>query len=88
VADLNAVRARAGVVASSAATLSDLPLALEKERQVEFPFETDRFFNLVRTDRAQAVLSLPDKHLYLFPIPYSQTLVDPELAGANTNPGY
>jgi hypothetical protein len=86
--DLNAVRARAGVPASAAATLSDLLLALEDERQVEFPFETDRFFNLVRTGRAQTVLSLPDTHLYLFPIPYSQTLVDPEVAGANANPGY
>ncbi|WP_214073000.1 RagB/SusD family nutrient uptake outer membrane protein [Mucilaginibacter sp. dw_454] len=86
--DLNAVRARAGVAASTAATLSDILLALEKERQVEFPFETDRFFNLVRTDRAQTVLSLPDKHLYLFPIPYNETLVDPNLAGNNRNPGY
>ncbi|WP_158797937.1 RagB/SusD family nutrient uptake outer membrane protein [Pedobacter sp. L105] len=87
-ADLNAVRARAGIAPAVASSLSDILLALENERKVEFPFETDRWFNLVRTDRAQAVLSLPDKHLYLFPIPYSQTLVDPNLAGANTNPGY
>jgi len=87
-ADLNAVRSRAGVPASTASTLSDLQLALEKEREVEFPFETDRFFNLVRTGRAQAVLSLPDTHLYLFPIPYSQTLVDPEIAPPYNNPGY
>ncbi|PTQ96570.1 RagB/SusD domain-containing protein [Mucilaginibacter yixingensis] len=86
--DLNAVRARAGILPSTAATLSDILLALEKERQVEFPFESDRWFNLVRTDRAQTVLSLPDKHLYLFPIPYNETLVDPNLAGTNRNPGY
>jgi hypothetical protein len=86
--DLNAVRARANVAASTAATLDDILLALEKERQVEFPFEADRWFNLVRTDRAQTVLGLPDKHLYLFPIPYNETLVDPGLAGANRNPGY
>ncbi|MDB5005136.1 MAG: RagB/SusD protein [Mucilaginibacter sp.] len=86
--DLNAVRSRAGVAASTAATLPDILLALEKERQVEFPFEADRWFNLVRTDRAQTVLALPDKHLYLFPIPYNETLVDPQLAGANRNPGY
>ncbi|WP_448700575.1 RagB/SusD family nutrient uptake outer membrane protein [Mucilaginibacter sp. AW1-3] len=86
--DLNAVRTRAGIPVSTAATLSDILLALEKERQVEFPFESDRWFNLVRTDRAQTVLSLPDKHLYLFPIPYNETLVDPNLAGANRNPGY
>ncbi|WP_316843765.1 RagB/SusD family nutrient uptake outer membrane protein [Pedobacter psychrodurus] len=86
--DLNAVRSRAGLDATTAATLSDILLALEKERQVEFPFEADRWFNLVRTDRAQTVLALPDKHLYLFPIPYNETLVDPQLAGANRNPGY
>ncbi|MFD2584431.1 RagB/SusD family nutrient uptake outer membrane protein [Pedobacter vanadiisoli] len=86
--DLNAVRSRAGLSATTAATLSDILLALEKERQVEFPFEADRWFNLVRTDRAQAVLALPDKHLYLFPIPYNETLVDPQLAGPNRNPGY
>lgn len=87
-ADLNAVRTRAGIAASAAATLPDILLALEKERQVEFPFEADRWFNLVRTDRAQVLLALPDKHLYLFPIPYNETLVDPQLAGANRNPGY
>jgi len=86
--DLSAVRSRAGLDATTAATLSDILLALEKERQVEFPFEADRWFNLVRTDRAQTVLALPDKHLYLFPIPYNETLVDPQLAGANRNPGY
>jgi hypothetical protein len=86
--DLNAVRSRAGIAPATASTLNDILLALEKERQVEFPFEADRWFNLVRTDRAQTVLSLPDKHLYLFPIPYNETLVDPQLAGANANPGY
>lgn len=88
ISDLNAVRARAAVAASTATTLADILLAIEKERQVEFPFEADRWFNLVRTDRAQALLGLPDKHLYLFPIPYNETLVDPQLAGSNRNPGY
>lgn len=88
ISDLNAVRSRAGVAASTASTLPDILLALEKERQVEFPFEADRWFNLVRTDRAQTLLGLPDKHLYLFPIPYNETLVDPQLAGGNRNPGY
>lgn len=86
--DLNLVRVRAGLGVTTAATLNEILLALEKERQVEFPFEADRWFNLVRTDRAQAVLGLPDKHLYLFPIPYNETLVDPQLAGGNRNPGY
>lgn len=87
-ADLNAVRDRAGITPATATTPNDILLALENERKVEFPFEADRWFNLVRTDRAQTVLSLPDKHLYLFPIPYNETLVDENLAGANRNPGY
>ncbi|MES2427719.1 MAG: RagB/SusD family nutrient uptake outer membrane protein [Bacteroidota bacterium] len=86
--DLNAVRTRANVGPTTSVTLDDFKLAIEKERQVEFPFEADRWFNLVRTDRAQTVLALADKHLYLFPIPYNETLVDPQLAGANRNPGY
>lgn len=86
--DLNLIRERAGVTPLSPGTLNSLLLALEAERRVEFPFEADRWFNLVRTDRAQTVLSLPDKHLYLFPIPYNETLVDPNLAGENRNPGY
>jgi hypothetical protein len=86
--DLNAVRTRANVGPTTAATLDEFLLAIEKERQVEFPFEADRWFNLVRTDRAQTLLGLPDKHLYLFPIPYNETLVDPALAGSNRNPGY
>ncbi|MES2809522.1 MAG: RagB/SusD family nutrient uptake outer membrane protein [Bacteroidota bacterium] len=86
--DLNAVRSRAGIGPTTAVTLADFQLALEKERQIEFPFEADNWFNLVRTDRAQTVLGLPDKHLYLFPIPYNETLVDPQLAGVNRNPGY
>lgn len=86
--DLNALRDRAGLAAVSADSPADLLLALENERRLEFPFEADRWFNLVRTDRAQALLSLPDKHLYLFPVPYSETLADENLAGANRNPGY
>jgi len=87
-ADLNAVRIRAGLNPGTASTLAGILLALENERQLEFAFEGDRWFDLVRTDRAQTVLALPDKHLYLFPIPYNETLVDPQLAGANRNPGY
>jgi len=88
IADLNAVRDRAGLSPIAVSNLDELLLALENERRVEFPFESDRWFNLVRTDRAQTVVSLPDKHLYLFPIPYSETLVDPNLSGSNQNPGY
>ena len=83
--DLNAVRDRSGVAASTAATQGDVLLAIEAERQVEFPFETDRWFNLVRTNRVAAVLGITDATKYLFPIPASELLADPDLT---PNPGY
>lgn len=83
--DLNAVRDRSGVAASTASTQGDILLAIEAERQVEFPFETDRWFNLVRTNRVAAVLGITDATKYLFPIPASELLADPDLT---PNPGY
>jgi len=84
-ADLNAVRARAGVPASTAATAADLLLAIENERRVEFAFEADRWFDLVRTGRAGAVLGVTDPKKWVFPIPYNDLVADPDL---EQNPGY
>jgi hypothetical protein len=83
--DLNAVRSRSGIAASTASAQSDILLAIEAERRVEFPFETDRWFNLVRTNRVAAVLGITDQTKYLFPIPASELLADPDLT---PNPGY
>jgi hypothetical protein len=83
--DLNAVRNRSGVAPTTAVSQADILLALEAERQVEFPFETDRWFNLVRTNRVAAVLGITDQTKYLFPIPASELLADPDLT---PNPGY
>jgi hypothetical protein len=83
--DLNAVRDRSGIAATTATTQSDILLAIEAERRVEFPFETDRWFNLVRTGRVAAVLGITDQTKYLFPIPASELLADPDLT---PNPGY
>lgn len=84
-ADLNAVRTRAGVPASTAATAADLLLAIENERRVEFAFEPDRWFDLVRTGRAGAVLGITDTRKWVFPIPYNDLVADPDL---EQNPGY
>ncbi|SOD98475.1 RagB/SusD family nutrient uptake outer membrane protein [Spirosoma fluviale] len=83
--DLNAVRDRAGVPASQAATKDALLLAIETERQVEFPFEADRWFNLIRTGRAAAVLGITDATKYVLPIPNSEILADKALT---QNQGY
>jgi tetratricopeptide (TPR) repeat protein len=84
-ADLNAVRSRAGVPASTAATAEALLLAIENERRIEFAFEADRWFNLVRTGRAGVVLGVTDQRRWLFPIPFNDLVADPDL---EQNPGY
>ncbi|WP_183573071.1 RagB/SusD family nutrient uptake outer membrane protein [Mucilaginibacter sp. X5P1] len=84
-ADLNAVRNRAGLPATTAATQADLLLAIENENRVEFAFEDHRWYDLVRTGRAQTVLGFTDANKLLLPIPYAQLQVDPNLT---QNPGY
>lgn len=84
-ADLNAVRARADVAITNAATQAQLLQAIEDENGVEFAFEAHRWFDLVRTERAGAVLGLTNRNYWLFPIPYSDILSDPDVT---QNPGY
>lgn len=56
--DLNAVRTRAGLANTTAADQASLLLAVERERRVELFCEWgNRFFDLKRTGRADAVLS-------------------------------
>ncbi|HEX3933403.1 MAG TPA: RagB/SusD family nutrient uptake outer membrane protein [Puia sp.] len=83
--DLNAIRSRAGLPNSTAVTQSDVLLAIENERRVEFALEPARWFDLVRTGRAGAVLNVTDPNHYLFPIPTPELQADPSLA---QNPGY
>ena len=85
IADLNAVRTRAGVGATTATTAAQLLLAIENERRVEFAFEADRWFDLVRTGRAGDVLGVTDQRRWLFPIPFNDLVADPDLV---QNPGY
>jgi hypothetical protein len=85
IADLNIIRARAGVAPTTATTQADIIQAIEDENSVEFPFEAHRWFDLVRTGRAGAVLGLNNKNYWLFPIPYSDILSDPDVT---QNPGY
>lgn len=84
-ADLNAVRDRAGLAASTALTQDEILLAIENERRIEFAFEPHRWFDLVRTGRAQSVLSITDPNKLLLPIPAEQRLIDKAL---DQNPGY
>jgi hypothetical protein len=83
--DLNIIRDRAGLAPTTAVTQADLLQAIEDENSVEFPFEAHRWFDLVRTGRAGAVLGITDPNRLLFPIPLSDVLSDPDVT---QNPGY
>jgi starch-binding outer membrane protein, SusD/RagB family len=84
-ADLNAIRERAGIAKSTASPADQLLLAIENERRIEFALEPHRWFDLVRTGRAATVLSITDANRLLLPIPAEQLLIDKAL---KQNPGY
>jgi hypothetical protein len=85
-ADLNAVRARAEAPANNAAQSQEaMLLAVEEERRVEFAFEPHRWYDLVRTNRAQAVLGVQNAQRLLMPLPVIDLQANPNL---QQNPGY
>jgi len=77
--DLNAIRDRAGLAPTDAVTQDEVLLAIENERRIEFALEPHRWFDLVRTDRADDVLSVTDPNRYVLPIPADQILADKAL---------
>lgn len=84
-ADINAVRDRAGLLPATATTQAALLQAIEDENSVEFAFESHRWFDLVRTGRAGAVLGITNADRFLFPIPLSDIQSDPDV---EQNHGY
>jgi tetratricopeptide (TPR) repeat protein len=70
--DLDVIRDRAGLLPSTAVTQDEILLAIENERRIEFALEPHRWFDLVRTNRATAVLGLSSTNKYLFPIPANE----------------
>lgn len=84
-ADLNAVRTRAGLTGFTAVNKDDILQAIEDERRVEFALEPHRWFDLVRTGRAGAVLKITDPAKLLLPLPSQQILLDKTLT---QNGGY
>src|SRR5690606_22695487 len=83
--DLNAVRERADLSESTAATKEEILLAIEDERRLEFAQEPHRWYDLVRTGRALEVLNIEGPERLVLPIPIDQILVDQAL---EQNPGY
>lgn len=86
--DINTIRKRSGLALTTENSVSQLLTLIENERRVEFAFEGQRWFDLVRTGRAIAVLpNVTNVNQTLFPIPIDeiQTNNDP---GMTQNPGY
>ena len=95
-ADVDAVRTRAGLPGTTAATQDELLDAIARERRVElFTENSNRFFDLKRTGKIDAVMTdfAPKKgvgatwksYMQLFPIPGSDLIQNPNLT---PNPGY
>jgi hypothetical protein len=90
--DLNQVRTtHGGLPGITAGSQSEMLTALEHENRVEFMCEGHRWFDLVRTNRADAVLSQLDyktgweAHKVLLPVPAKELINNTNL---EQNPGY
>lgn len=84
--ELNTIRHRANLGDTDAATVSELKLAIENERRLEFAFEGHRWFDLVRTNRAVDVLpEVSHSNQTLFPIPLSEINTNSQMT---QNTGY
>jgi len=99
IVDVNKLRTRAGDgLADSAkpplitsATQNEMISIIERERVYELSFEGHRWYDLVRTGRAQAVMSAFSTNwnskYELWPIPQTEIQRNPSLVGQQ-NPGY
>ena len=93
---VNKVRTRVGLGPVTAASQSDMTLAIANERRLELAFEGQRWFDLLRTGTAKTVMNaqkdasgntlynVKDYQL-LYPVPQTQIDLNPLLT---QNPGY
>ncbi len=87
---LNQVRSRAGLAPVAGVDQDKFRSSIENERRVEFLSEGHRWFDLVRTGRAQTVMNnyfankglnfTLEDHELLMPIPQDEIDIDPNLA--------
>ncbi|QIP12692.1 RagB/SusD family nutrient uptake outer membrane protein [Spirosoma aureum] len=89
VKSLNQVRTRAGLAATKATDQNSFRLAIEQERRVEFAFENQRWFDLVRTGRYVTVMNAKGLTVkafnILYLIPQREISLNKNLV---QNPGY
>ena len=94
---VNQVRSPVHLPATTAANQTDMALAIEKERRLEMAFEGQRWFDLIRTNRAITVLNSQkdgsgnalnynvQPYQLIYPIPQTQLDLNPLLT---QNPNY
>ncbi|MVM38841.1 RagB/SusD family nutrient uptake outer membrane protein [Spirosoma sp. HMF3257] len=81
---VNRIRNRAGLTNTTASSKDAVLLAIEQERFVELCFEGHRWYDLLRTGRAKAVLGIDKKAL--MPVYFTEIQLNPNLLPQN--PGY
>ena len=89
--DINTIRQRAGVPLIQGTSKNQMLLAIENERRMELCFEGHRWYDLIRTGRAETVMDEFTNNWTekdeLWPIPLSEITNNPSLKDAQ-NPGY
>ena len=89
--DVNTLRTRANAPAVGSVSKSQMLRLIEEERRYELAFEGHRWYDLVRTGRAQEVMSAFSVNwrsdYEVWPIPQREIQNNPALVG-NQNPGY
>lgn len=89
--DVNILRERSGAPLAGTESQSQMMLTIEEERKFELAFEGHRWYDLVRTGRADGIMSAFSnnwKTTYnLWPIPQREIQNNPSLSG-HQNPGY
>lgn len=82
--NIDIVRSRAGLSPTTAIDYPELRAAILNERRHEFPFEGQRWSDLIRTKNATTVLGIDEKYT-LFPIPLTEMQTNKKMV---QNPGY
>ena len=89
--DINVLRTRSNAVQVTSVSKSQMLRIIEEERRYELAFEGHRWYDLVRTGRASAVMSAFSSNwrdaYEKWPIPQREIQNNPALVG-NQNPGY